>query len=90
MISQEIVKYVADHAFEIIHLVAEIGIVIWALFKKADKFILAHLETGFTNIFMTKEDGKRLEHKVDLLLSRHLRVVKRIASHAERKSPDTN
>jgi hypothetical protein len=60
--------YVVTHFTDLIQIIGNLGIVSWALFKKADNFLINYINTEVARKFFTKEDGSRLENKLDRLI----------------------
>lgn len=73
-----ILHYVGDHVFDIIHVVANVVVVTWALLRQADRIVVNHINSELNKVFMTKEDGQRLEKKLDLALTRVKHVRQRV------------
>lgn len=63
-------QYVGNHLFDIIHVLANIAVVLWALLRQADKIIVNHINNELHKVFWSKEDGLRLERKLDVTLRR--------------------
>ena len=73
--------FLLNHGFEIVHLSVNTILLMWALAKRADTALLVHIRGELAKDFMTKQDGVRMERKLDAMLSRYKRNAR------ERRSP---
>jgi hypothetical protein len=61
-------SYFQNHITDWVQILANVGIISWALIKKADNFLIGYINGEVAKKFFTKEDGVRVEHKLDTLI----------------------